>query len=152
MFTGLVLSVVNRMSWQTQDQNIGKGKLHTTADENWLQQRKQWPTIPKANSFHTVESLRRRTSCCCSQPVSRMLTTVLAWSTDFLTGAIMESHMLIGASLLALAKSINYIYNTLKSSPGNRLETDAKHFIDAPKDHDKDVTWKIRAENWTMNW
>ena len=45
-----------------------------------------------------------------------------------------------GASLLALAKSLNYIYNTLKSSPGNRLETDAKHFIDAPKDHDKDVT------------
>ena len=152
MFTGLVLGVVNRMSWQTQDQKIRKRKLHTTADENWLQQRKQWPTGPKANSFHTVESLRRRTSCCCSQPVSRMHTTVLAWLTDFLTGAIMESHMLIGASPLALAKSINYIYNTLKSSPGNRLETDAKHFIDAPKDHDKDFTWKIRAENWTMNW
>ena len=40
------------------------------------------------------ESLRRRTSwwcCCCSQPVSRMLATVLEWLTDFLTGAIMES-------------------------------------------------------------
>ena len=31
----------------------------------------------KANSFHTVESLRRRTPCCCSQSVSRMLTIVL---------------------------------------------------------------------------
>ena len=29
--------------------------------------------------------------CCCSQPVSRMLATVLEWLTDFLTGAIMES-------------------------------------------------------------
>ena len=27
----------------------------------------------------------------CSQPVSRMLATVLEWLTDFLTGAIMES-------------------------------------------------------------
>ena len=50
------------------------------------------PTGPKANSLHTVESLRRRTSwCCCSQPVSLMLATVLEWLTDFLTGAIMES-------------------------------------------------------------
>lgn len=45
-----------------------------------------------------------------------------------------------------------YIYKTLNLSPGNRLETDAKHSIDAPKDHDKDVMWKIRRENWTMNW
>ena len=100
--------------------------------KNRLQQRKQWPTGPKANSLHTVESLRRQTSwcccsisfpesallcqperatgrsrslsltkriaasgneigCCCSQPVSRMLATVLEWLTDFLTGAIMES-------------------------------------------------------------
>ena len=40
---------------------------------------------------YTVTSLRRRTSWCCSQPVSRMLATVLEWLTDFLTGAIMES-------------------------------------------------------------
>ena len=48
---------------------------------------------PRANSLHTRESLRRRTSWCCncSQPVSRMLATVLEWLTDFLTGAIMES-------------------------------------------------------------
>ena len=61
--------------------------------KNRLQQKKQWPTGPKANSLHTVESLRRQTSwcCCCSQPVSRMLATVLEWLTDFLTGAIMES-------------------------------------------------------------
>ena len=61
--------------------------------KNRLQQRKQWPTGPKANSLHTVESLRRQTSwcCCCSQPVSLMLATVLEWLTDFLTGAIMES-------------------------------------------------------------
>ena len=80
-----------------------------------------------------------------------MLTTVLEWLTDFLTGAIMESH--IAVSLLALAKSIYYIYNTLKSSPGNRLETDAKHFIDAPKDHDKDVTRKLwqKTEQWIDN-
>ena len=43
------------------------------------------------NSLLTVESLRKRTCCCCSQPVSRMLATVLEWLTDFLTGAIMES-------------------------------------------------------------
>ena len=30
-------------------------------------------------------------SCCFSQPVSRMLATVVEWLTDFLTGAIMES-------------------------------------------------------------
>ena len=39
----------------------------------------------------TVESLRKRTCCCCSQPVSRILATVLEWLTGFLTGAIMES-------------------------------------------------------------
>ena len=47
--------------------------------------------IINANSLHTVESLRRWASCCFSQPVSRMLATVLKWLTDFLTGAIMES-------------------------------------------------------------
>ena len=47
--------------------------------------------IINANSLHTVESLRRWASCCFSQPVSRMLATVLEWLTDFLTGAIMES-------------------------------------------------------------
>ena len=47
-------------------------------------------------------------------PVSRMLTTNLEWLTDFLTGVIMESHMLIGASLLALAKSIYYIFTQIK--------------------------------------
>ena len=47
--------------------------------------------IIKANSLHTVESLRRWAPCCFSQPVSRMLATVLEWLTDFLTGAIMES-------------------------------------------------------------
>ena len=30
--------------------------------KNRLQQKKQWPTGPKANSLHTVESLRRQTS------------------------------------------------------------------------------------------
>ena len=68
-----------------------KRKPHITAEKNRLQQRKQWPTGPTANSLHTVESPRRRTSCCCSQPVSRMLATVLEWLTDFLTGVIMES-------------------------------------------------------------
>ena len=52
-------------------------------------ERKQWPT--GLNSLHTVESLRRWAPCCFSQPVSRMLATVLEWLTDFLTGAIMES-------------------------------------------------------------
>ena len=33
--------------------------------------------------------MQRRT-CCCSQPVSRMLATVLGWLTDFLTGAILS--------------------------------------------------------------
>ena len=47
--------------------------------------------IINANSLHIVESLRRWASCCFSQPVSRMLDTVLEWLTDFLTGAIMES-------------------------------------------------------------
>ena len=47
--------------------------------------------IINANSLHTVESLRRWASCCFSQPVSRMLATVLEWLTDVLTGAIMES-------------------------------------------------------------
>ena len=42
--------------------------------------------IIKANSLHTVESLRRWASCCFSQPVSRMLATALEWLTDFLTG------------------------------------------------------------------
>ena len=64
MFTGLVLSVVNRIQWQTQNQKKGKRKLHIeTTDKNWLQQRKQCPTGPKANSLHTVEPLLRRTSC-----------------------------------------------------------------------------------------
>ena len=46
----------------------------------------------KANWLHIIDSLRRRTSSFgCSQPVSRMLATVLEWLTDFLTGAIMES-------------------------------------------------------------
>ena len=47
--------------------------------------------IINANSLHTVESLRRWASCCFSQPVSRMLDTVLEWLTDFLTGVITES-------------------------------------------------------------
>ena len=84
------------MQWQTQDQKKGKLKLHITAEKNWLRQsRKKAMTnrtkIINANSLHTVESLRRWASCCFSQPVSRMLATVLEWLTDFLTGAIMES-------------------------------------------------------------
>ena len=84
------------MWWQTQAQKKGKRKLHITAEKNWLRQsRKKAMTnrtkIINANSLHTVESLRRWASCCFSQPVSRMLATVLEWLTDFLTGAIMES-------------------------------------------------------------
>ena len=72
--------------------------------KNRSQQRKQWPTGPKANSLHhTVESLRRRTSCCCSQPVSCMLATVLEWLTDFLTGAIMESRKAARSKAVASA-------------------------------------------------
>ena len=43
-----------------QDQKKGKRKLHITGEKNRLQQRKQWPTGPKANSLHrTVESLAK---------------------------------------------------------------------------------------------
>ena len=81
----------------------------------------QWPTGPKANSFHTVESLRRRTSwcCCCSQPVSRMLATVLEWLTDFLTGAIMESRKAARSKAVASPPGQNnYIFNTSKKKTG----------------------------------
>ena len=86
MFTGLVLSVVNRMQWQLKRKTTGKENVYSTlpGGKNWVKQRKQWPTGPKANSLHTVESLRRGTCCCCcSQPDSHMLATVLEWLTDF---------------------------------------------------------------------
>ena len=64
-----------------------KRKLHITAEKNRLQQRKQWQTGPKANSLHTVESLRRRTLWCCCFPAcfararysSRMIDRFLNW-------------------------------------------------------------------------
>ena len=68
-----------------------KRKLHITGEK--ISYSKERNDQQDQNRIHSVESLRRRTSwcCCCSQPVSRMLATVLEWLTDFLTGAIMES-------------------------------------------------------------
>ena len=55
---------------------------------------------PKANSLHTLESLRRRT-CCYSQPVTRMLATLDGWLTDSLTGAIKESRKAARSKVVA---------------------------------------------------
>ena len=48
------------------------------------------------------QSQRRWTSCCCcSQPASRMLATVLEWLRDFLTEAIMESRKAARSKVIA---------------------------------------------------
>ena len=48
-------------------------------------------TKSEFTSSHCLVAAKTNFLTCCSQPVSRMLTTVLEWLTDFLTGAIMES-------------------------------------------------------------
>ena len=39
---------------------------------------------------HCRIAAKTNSSCCCSQPVSRMLAAIIEWLTDLLTGAIME--------------------------------------------------------------
>ena len=95
MFTGLVLTVVNRAAFndKRKNQKKGKRKLHITAEQNEETNDQRDQKQPKATSLHTAESLQRS---CQDELVffpirSRMLATVFGWLTDFLTGAIMES-------------------------------------------------------------
>ena len=87
--------------------------------------------IINANSLHTVESLRRWASCCFSQPVSRMLVTVLEWLTDFLTGAIMESRKAARSKAVASPPWFWRIFNL-----------DAKHGPLEIGDYDKNGKWR----------
>ena len=92
-FTSLVLSVINRMQWQKQDQKKENVSFKSPRKKDgYSKESNDQQTGPKANSLHTMETLPRRTSfCCCSKPVSRMLAAALERLKDFAIGAIMES-------------------------------------------------------------
>ena len=70
-------------------------------------------TKSEFTSHYRIAALRRRTSCCCccccccSQPVSRMLATVLEWLTDFLTRAMMKSRKAARSKAVASPPEIN---------------------------------------------
>ena len=80
-----------------QDQKKGKRKLHIAAEK--IGYSKESNDQQDQKRIHFTLSNRCEdelldvvvVTCCCAQPVSRMLATVLEWLTDFLTGAIMES-------------------------------------------------------------
>ena len=55
-------------------------------------------------------------SCCFSQPVSRMLATVVEWLTDFLTGAIMKSRKAARSKAVASPPLFMAMKGSLNSS------------------------------------
>ena len=90
MFTGVVLTVVNRAAFNDKRKTRRKENVSSTAEQNeetndQRDQKQLHFTLP-----NRCEKAAK-TNLLFSQPVPRMLATVFGWLTDFLTGAIMES-------------------------------------------------------------
>ena len=87
MFTGLVLTVVNRAAFNDKRKTRRKENVSSTLPRNKTKN----PITNGTKSNFTSHCRAAKTNLFFSQPVPRMLATVFWWLINFLTGAIMES-------------------------------------------------------------